>query len=45
MDKRKTEEEKQKEAIEKAKAEWLEAQLIKEHKKKANERNKDSSDS
>jgi hypothetical protein len=39
LDKRKTEEEKQKEAIEKAKAEWLEAKLIQEHKKKKNERN------
>jgi hypothetical protein len=34
LDKRKTEEEKKKEALENAKAEWLEAQLLNEQKKK-----------
>ena len=44
LDKRKTEEEKKKEAIENAKAEWLEAQLINKQKKK-NERNTINTDS
>jgi hypothetical protein len=44
LDKRKTEEEKKKEAIENAKAEWLEAQLINKQKKK-NERNTLNTDS
>ena len=45
MDKRKTEGDKKEEAKQEAQAQWLEAQLIKEHKKKTNERNKDSKDS
>ena len=44
MTDQKTNEEKQKEAIEEAKAEWLEAKLIEEQKKKTNERNNDSRD-
>jgi hypothetical protein len=44
LDKRKTEEEKKKEALENAKAEWLEAQLLNEQKKK-NERNTSNQDS
>ena len=42
MTDRKTEEQKQKEAIKEAKAELLEAKLIEEHKKKKNERDTDT---
>ena len=45
MTDQKTNEEKQKEAIEEAKAEWLEAKLVEEHKKKTNQRNSDPTDS